>query len=286
MSLAYLEVVHVVSRCDLYSTGTLFRISVLVSDDRYLSSYERKDDCFAYKISISLVAFCYSDGDIRKHCLRTGCCDGDALAAVCCRISEIPVVTVYVLVLYFSIRKCGLAARAPVDDPVTLVDEALLIQADEHLVDCLVAAFVHRESFSSPVTGVTELAALTCDASAVLSLPLPCVLEELLTGHIVLVDSLLLTELLDYLDLGSDAGMVRSRQPQCRISLKSLPSCEDVLKCLVKCVTHMQLTCDVRRRHYDSERLLVLIDICIECTLLLPHLIDAVFELLRIICLC
>jgi hypothetical protein len=193
--------------------------------------------------------------------------------------------SVYIFMLNFCVRQSSLTARAPVYDSVALVDEALLIEADKHLVDSLVAAFIHGKTLSSPVAGVSELAALTCYAPTVFTLPVPCVIKELFAGDVMLVDALFLAEFLYDFDLCCDAGMVRARKPQSRISLESLPSCEDVLKCLVECMTHVQLACDIRRRHDDCERFLVPVNVSIECALLFPHLVYAVFELLRVVSL-
>ena len=49
MTLAYLKVVRVVRRSDLYRACSLFRIRIRVSDDRYLSADNRNDDLCSYE---------------------------------------------------------------------------------------------------------------------------------------------------------------------------------------------------------------------------------------------
>ena len=208
MSLTYLKVVHIVCRSDFYSTGTLLRVCVFIGDDRDLAAYKRQDHRFAYQMCISFISLCNSDRNVSEHSLRTGCSNRDAFSPVRSRISEIPVVTIDILVLYLSIRQRCLAAWTPVDDPESLIDKALFVKTDEHFVDSLVTAFIHSKALSSPVAGVAELTALTCDTPAVFSLPVPCIFEELLTGDIMLVNALFFTQLFYYLDFCSYAGVV------------------------------------------------------------------------------
>ena len=55
VSLTDLKVVRVVSRRDLNSACSLFRIRIRVSDYRDLTSNDRKDDFMTYNVLVSLV---------------------------------------------------------------------------------------------------------------------------------------------------------------------------------------------------------------------------------------
>ena len=55
---------------------------------------------------------------------------------------------------------------------------------------------------------------------------------------------------------------------------------------IAKGMSHMKLACNVWRRHYDSVWFLALVHLCSESAFLLPHLINSVFKILRIICFC
>ena len=70
-SLTNFEVVRVVSRSDLNCTCTLFRIRVIVSDDRNFLANKRKDNLLAYHVFISLVIRVNSDCHVSKHCFRS-----------------------------------------------------------------------------------------------------------------------------------------------------------------------------------------------------------------------
>mgnify|MGYP006897803790 CR=1 FL=1 len=58
------------------------------------------------------------------------------------------------------------------------------------------------------------------------------------------------------------------------------------LASVVKSMTHVELPCYIRRRHYDGERFPVPVNLRIKSAFCLPHLIDTVLKILRIICLC
>src|SRR5699024_2003493 len=105
---------------------------------------------------------------------------------------------------------------------VTLVDQALVIQVDEHLAHGLGAALVHREALVLPVAGGAELFQLADDAVAVFVLPVPYALEELLAAEIVAGQALLLAEVFLYLDLGRDARVVGAGHPQGFVALHTL----------------------------------------------------------------
>ena len=127
-SLTNFEVVRVVSRSDFNCTCTLFRIRVGVSDDRNFLANERKDNLLAYHVFISFVVRVDSDCHVGEHCFRSGCCNYDTFTlAVCCRVSEVPVLAVSVFVFNFCIGKRSLTFRTPVDESVASVDEALFV---------------------------------------------------------------------------------------------------------------------------------------------------------------
>ena len=99
-----LKVVRVVSRRDLYRTGSLFRIRIDVCDNWNFLSNQRQDYLLADHILISFIGRMHCDGLIGKHGLRSGGCNHDALTlTVRCRIPEIPVLSGFILMLYFRI---------------------------------------------------------------------------------------------------------------------------------------------------------------------------------------
>ena len=79
----------------------------------------------------------------------------------------------------------GLQTRVPVDHVVVAVDPALLVERDEDAVDRADVALVEREPLALVVAGRAEALVLLDDRRAVLLLPLPDALDELLATEVV-----------------------------------------------------------------------------------------------------
>ena len=73
----------------------------------------------------------------------------------------------------------------PVDEAVGAVDGAVVVHADEGLGDGAAHLGVHGEDGALPVDGAAEAAHLVVDGGAVLLLPLPDLLHELLAAVVV-----------------------------------------------------------------------------------------------------
>ena len=80
--------------------------------------------------------------------------------------------------------------------------------------------------------------------------------------------------------------MVCSRDPQRIVSFHSLVTDQDILQCVVKCMSHMQLSCNIRRRHYCCEWFLTSVYFSMKILVLTPSLIEFLFDLFRIVSLC
>ena len=55
------------------------------------------------------------------------------------------------------------------------------------------------------------------------------------------------------LHFGCNAGVIRAGLPQSFKALHTLLADKDILQGVVECVSHVQLSGDVGRRHYDCE---------------------------------
>ena len=81
--------------------------------------------------------------------------------------------------------------------------------------------------------------------------------------------------------------MVRTRLPEGLVALHPLITDQDVLHGVVQGVTHMELACDIGRRHYDGKGLLPfpLSSLCIgmEIFIVQPFLVQTVLNDRRII---
>ncbi len=172
---------------------------------------------------------------------------------------------------------------APVDDTLPLVDEALVIQADKHLIDRLGAALVHGEALPLPVAGGTQLFQLGHNAPAVLLLPGPGPLEEALPAHLLLGEALLLAHILHYLGLRRDGGVVGAGHPEGVVALHPPPTDEDILHGVVQSMAHVKLPGDIGRGHDDGVGLPGFIYLGVEIALVLPEFVHPVFRLLGVV---
>ena len=77
--------------------------------------------------------------------------------------------------------------------------------------------------------------------------------------------------------------MVCSRNPQCIVSLHSLVADQDILHRVVKSMSHVKLTGNIRWRHYDCKWFLTSVHFCVEILIFAPLLVQFVFNLFRIV---
>ena len=167
---------------------------------------------------------------------------------------------------------------APVDDAAALVDQALVVKVAEGLAHGLGAGLVHGEAAAVPVAGDAHALLLLDDAVAILGLPIPNPLQELVAAQIVTGLALFLAENFFHLDLGGNAGMVGAGQPQSGVALHTLIAGQDILQGGVKGVAHMELASDVGRGHHDGEGLFVRVDLALEIAAFHPHIINFLFH--------
>ena len=227
---------------------------------------------------VALIVRVDRNAGIAHEGLRAGGRNDQIARAVCQRIADVPQLARLGLVLDLRVGQRSRAVRAPVDDAVTLVDQTLIIEVDKHLADGLGAALVHREALALPVAGRAELFQLADDAVAVLVLPVPDALEELLAAEVVTGQALFLAQVLLNLDLGGNARVVGAGHPQRFITLHALGADEDILQGLVERVTHVQLTGHVRRRDNDGIGFLVRVDLGMEEAGVIPEAVQLVLD--------
>ena len=190
-------------------------------------------------------------------------------------VADVPEAARLVLILHLRVGEGGDAVGTPVDDAASLIDEALLVQGDEHMAHGLAEPLVHGEAGPVPVAGGAQLLLLLHNAVAVLVLPVPHPLQELLPAQVVAGEPLVFAQLLFHLDLSGDAGVVGAGNPQGGVALHPLEADEDVLKGGVHGVAHVELAGYIGGRHDDGEGLPVRVPVAPEAAVLLPHLIDA-----------
>ena len=280
---AHLEVVGVVGGGHLHGAGAEAQLHVVVRHDGDLPVHDGQDAGLAHQVLEPLVLRVHGHAGVAHHGLGAGGGHHQVSGAVGQGVADIPQVAGLVHVLHLGVRQGGDAVGAPVDDAAALVDQALVVQLAEGLPHGLGAALVHGEAGAAPVAGDAHLLLLLHNAVAVLLLPLPHPLEELLPAQVVAGQALLGAQLLLHLDLGGDAGVVRAGDPQGGVALHPLEAGQDVLKGAVQGVAHVELACDIGGRHDDGKGLFLGIRVPVEAVVVLPHLVDAGLHLLGFI---
>ncbi|CCX38695.1 uncharacterized protein BN452_00310 [Clostridium sp. CAG:1013] len=282
VALAHLEVVGVVGGGNLHHASAEVHFHVLVGDHRDLTAHQGQDHVLAHQVLVPLVLGMDCHGSIAQHGLRTGGSQFHIAGAVGQRIPQVPEGTFLLLEFHLRVRDGGLAVGAPVDDPLAPVDQALVIQLDEHVAHSFGTALVHGKTEPVPVAGRTQQLQLFQDAAAELILPGPGTLQETVAAQILFGESLFPHGFHD-LGLSGDGSVVCAGEPQSRVPLHPLPPDEDVLQGLVPSVAHMQLPSDVGRGNDNSVGLFLRIGLGVEIAALHPEVVDAAFHLLGLV---
>jgi hypothetical protein len=162
-------------------------------------------------------------------------------------IANLPQLSGHVFVLHFEIGDGRAAARAPVHDVLAAIDQAVFIEADEHLAHGARKIFVHGEIFAVPVDGCAEALHLVEDGAAVELFPLPHALDEFFAAQVAALLAFFGEMALDH-HLRGDAGVVGAGQPERDEAAHAMPAHDDVHLRLVEHVAHVQAAGDVGRR--------------------------------------
>ena len=280
-----LKVVGVVGGGDLHDTGALGHIGVLIADDGDFLVQQGQHHMAAVQMGVAGILTVDGHGGIAQHGLGAGGGQLQHLAGLLDRVQQMPEAAVLLLVLHLGIRDGGVAVGAPVDHAVAAVDQAFVVQAHEHFLDSLRAAFVHGKALALPVAAAAQLLQLADDAVAVLGLPCPGALQKTIAADHLLGQALG-AHSFHHLGFGSNGGVVGAGHPQGGIALHPLGADEDILHGVIHRMAHVQLTGNVRWRHHDGIRFLVRIGLRVEVAAVQPELVDTIFHLTGIVLLC
>ncbi len=254
LALGHLEVVEVVGGRDLHRPGALLGVGVLVAHDGDQTAGERQSDLAADQGLVALILGMDRHGSVAEHGLWPRGGDHDVLVVgPIDGIAQAPHVTLDLDVLDLQVRDRGLQFRMPVHQPLVAIDQALLVQGDEHLAHRCREARIQGEALAAPVAGSAEAPQLAHDGAAGLRLPGPDLLQERLAAHLAAADVALLGQLALHHHLGGDAGVVGARQPQGGLAAHALEPGEHVLQRVVQGMADVQRAGDVRRRDDDAE---------------------------------
>ena len=281
--LAHLKVIGIVGGGHLHCAGSKAQLHVIVCHNGDLPVHDGQDAGLSDQVPKPLVLWVHGNAGVSHHRLRTGGGHHQIAGAIRERVANMPEMTRLVHILHLRVGEGGDTVGTPIDNSASLVDEPLIIQLAEGLPHRFGAALVHGEAGSAPVTGNAHLFLLGNDSPAIGLLPLPYPLEELLPPQVIAGQALLGAQLLFHLDLGSDAGVISARNPECGVALHPLKAGQDVLEGAVHGVTHVELPRYIGGRHDNGKGLFRGIRVSVKAAALLPHRIDALFHLLRFI---
>ncbi len=127
MAFAHGKVIGVVGRCNFYGTRTKTDINIIIGNDFDFAVYQRYDDFFADVFFHAVVFRVDGNGRIAHNRFRTGRGNHDVIIFTDDRIFDIPEAALNIRMVYFDIRQCRIAMRAPVGDTLSLVNEAFFI---------------------------------------------------------------------------------------------------------------------------------------------------------------
>jgi hypothetical protein len=247
-----LEVGSIVGRRDLYRAGAELAIDGLVGHDREVPAVEGMAHAPPDERTIPIVSRMHGHAGISEHRLDPRGCNVDVARAVREHVPERHQLALDVFVLDLGIRERGPVGRTPVDDPLSPIDQPFLVHPNEGHPHGPGELLVHGESQPVPVERVAEGLHLIEDPPAVLVLPAPHTLDELLPAEFPRVDPLAAKLALHH-DLGPDPRVVGPRKPQGLESLHPAAPDHHVLEGLLERVADVKSSRDVGRWQDDAE---------------------------------
>ena len=254
VAFADVEVRLVVGRGDFQRAGAEFHVHMVVRDDRNLRMGKRPEHLAAQVFGVSRVFRVHRHRHVAHQRFRAGGGDFKKLAG---GVGQLVAHEIQFRALrghdHLLIGQGGEGHRAPVDDPLAAVDQALFEQLDEDMAHPFRVGGVHREPFAAPIARATEPFELLDDDVAVLGLEIPDALEKLVAAEVAAGFALGFAEFALDFRLGGDAGVVGAGQPQDFLAKLAGAAGQDVLKRVVQDVPEMQDAGDIRRR--DDDRI-------------------------------
>ena len=169
----------------------------------------------------------------------------------------------------------------PVDESFAPIDEALFVEADEHLLHRVGQAIVHREPLLVPIQGRAQAAELAGNGTAGLRPPFPNALDEGIATEI-LTGLVFRLQLPLYHHLGRDPRMVRARLPQSAFTFHTVVAHQGIHHGIIEPVAHVKAARDVGRRDHDAVGTGARVG-GPEIAVFLPPLIPALFDGMRFV---
>ena len=284
MLLAQHPVVMVVAGRNLERARTEFTVNVGIGDNGNLAPKHGNHGLFAYKARVTFVFGVHADGGVTGNGLGPGGGNGDMPAAVGQQIAHLPQFATALLVFHFIVGQGRVATRAPVDDVVALVDQAVVVEPHKNLAHSSGKAFVHGKAQARPVYGIAQGACLIENAVAVFVAPFPHPVNKSLAAKILAALAFLGQGAFHHV-LGGNARMVGAGNPKHVLALLAGMTAKHVDKGMVERVPYVQRARDVGRRNDNGIRLAGGVRIGRKGFVILPVLAPPGFNVMGLIAL-
>ncbi len=254
MSEANLVVINIVSRSNLQASCTKFRINITVKNKWYLTICHRDNNFFSFQMLVSDIIRMCTNSSISEYCFRTCSCDHYISFLSHYFVTDIIKFWFFICIINLFIWDRGHSLWIPVNHSYASVNKPLIKQIDKYFNYGIISFLIHREKRAVPVTWSAQPFKLFEDYTSMFMSPLPCMFQKLLTGKITFFNSFGF-EFCNYFCFGSYWCMIGSRNPAGILPLHSCPSDQYILDSIVKHVTHVKYSCNVRWRNNNCIRL-------------------------------
>ncbi|OPY86790.1 MAG: hypothetical protein A4E72_01611 [Syntrophus sp. PtaU1.Bin208] len=150
------EVGGIRGRGDFHRAGTEFHGHVVIGDDGDAPVHQGEDHFLADDVLVADIIGMHGHGRVAQHGFWTGGRHDDLATAVGQGIADVPEGTGLLLVLHFQIGDGGMAAGAPVDDIIPLINQIFVIKADKDFPHGPRKALIHGKALPVPVAGAPQ----------------------------------------------------------------------------------------------------------------------------------
>ena len=260
VAFAHGVVVEVMGRGDLNAAAAFFRIGVGVGNDGNAAAYQRQVDELAYQVLVTLIVRVHRHGSVTQHGFWAGGGHHQIVVAILRflavgqRVTQVPEKALFFLVLHFQIGDRGMKLRIPVDQTLAAIDQAFVVQADEHFLHGFVEAVVHGEALVVPVHGIAQAAHLTGDGAAGVFFPVPDPFDEFFPAQVVAGLVFFRSQFAFNHHLGCDTGVVAAYLPEGVTALHAFEAGERVHDGVLERVAHVEAAGNIGWRDGDAER--------------------------------
>ena len=271
------KVVRVVGRSDFYYACSLCHICVLVAYDRNFNIQKRQDNVTTVKMSISRIVGIYCNGSITEHRFGSCCCKLQLLARFLNSIEQVPEIRILRFIFNLGVGNGGIAMRTPVYHTVSSVNQSVIVKLAENGANGIWATLVKSKAFSFPIAGGAHFFELFYNSAAILLLPSPSTLKEFFSAYLLLCYTLF-THCLNNLCFGRNWSVVGSGEPKSVVAVHSVETNENILQGIIKSVSHMKLTCDIRGRNNYCVGRLIAFFISVKIAVIHPKFINLILK--------